>query len=87
MLYLRQNNVIFICIKTLKNYIKDIEIVKPLNNAFHMKKAVEKMCDLVNHTEYMCEKAVILFYEQNNIAYFKELFIKQFAFVVKNYFG
>ena len=33
------------------------------------------------------KKAVLLFYEQNNIAYFKELFLKQFEFAVENYFG
>lgn len=38
----------------------------------------------VDETEY--KKAVILFYEQNNINYFKQLFIEQFEFAVKNYF-
>lgn len=33
------------------------------------------------------KKAILLFYEQNNISYFKELFLKQFEFVVENYFG
>lgn len=33
------------------------------------------------------KKAVLLFYEQNNISYFKELFIRQFKFAVENYFG
>lgn len=33
------------------------------------------------------KKAVLLFYEQNNIAYFKELFLEQFEFAVNNYFG
>lgn len=33
------------------------------------------------------KKAILLFYEQNNISYFKELFLKQFEFAVKNYFG
>lgn len=33
------------------------------------------------------KKAVLLFYEQNNISYFKELFLKQFEFAVDNYFG
>lgn len=33
------------------------------------------------------KKAVLLFYEQNNASYFKELFLKQFEFAVKNYFG
>ncbi|MFH1457270.1 MAG: Fic family protein [Patescibacteria group bacterium] len=38
----------------------------------------------VDEEEY--KKAVILFYEQNNLNYFKQLFIKQFEFAVKNYF-
>lgn len=38
----------------------------------------------VSEEEY--KKAVILFYEQNNISYFKELFIEQLEFAVKNYF-
>ncbi|MEI8103653.1 MAG: Fic family protein [Candidatus Moraniibacteriota bacterium] len=33
------------------------------------------------------KKAILLFYEQNNLAYFKELFLKQFEFAVENYFG
>jgi Fic family protein len=33
------------------------------------------------------KKAVLLFYEQNNATYFKELFLKQFEFAVENYFG
>ncbi len=33
------------------------------------------------------KKAILLFYEQNNISYFKELFIGQFEFAVENYFG
>lgn len=38
----------------------------------------------VNEGEY--KKAVILFYEQQNLTYFKQLFIEQFEFAVKNYF-
>ena len=33
------------------------------------------------------KKTILLFYEQNNISYFKELFLKQFEFAVENYFG
>ncbi len=33
------------------------------------------------------KKAILLFYEQNNASYFKELFLKQFEFAVGNYFG
>ncbi len=47
-----------------------------------------KLCPLsyrsVDEIEY--KKAVILFYEQNNISYFKKLFIEQFEFAVNNYF-
>lgn len=46
------------------------------------------MCPLsyrsVDEVEY--KKAVILFYEQNNINYFKQLFVEQFEFAVGNYF-
>lgn len=38
----------------------------------------------VDELEY--KKAVILFYEQNNISYFKELFLGQFKFAVENYY-
>ncbi len=38
----------------------------------------------VDEAEY--KKAAILFYEINNIFYFKQIFIKQFEFAVKNYF-
>lgn len=38
----------------------------------------------VNEGEY--KKAVIMFYEQGNISYFKKLFIEQFEFAVNNYF-
>ncbi len=39
----------------------------------------------IDELEY--KKAVLLFDEQNNLHYFKELFINQFEFAVKNYFG
>lgn len=32
------------------------------------------------------KKAMLLFYEQNNISSFKEIFINQFEFAVKTYF-
>ncbi len=38
----------------------------------------------IDELEY--KKAVILFYEQNNLHYFRQLFIEQFAFAVRNYF-
>lgn len=110
---------------------------KPLDNEFQIREALEKVCELVNETKDVFEKAVILmlliayiqpfvdgnkrtsrlsgnailqsfdscplsyrsmdeieykkaillFYEQNNISYFKELFLKQFEFAVENYFG
>lgn len=37
--------------------------------------------------EIAYKKAILLFYEQNNVSYFKELFLKQFEFAVENYFG
>ena len=33
------------------------------------------------------KKAMLLFYEQNNVSYFKKLFLAQFEFAVNNYFG
>ncbi len=38
----------------------------------------------VDVTEY--KKAVLLFYEQNNVFYFKKIFMEQFEFAVNNYF-
>ena len=38
----------------------------------------------VSEEEY--KKEIILFYEQNNIGYFKKLFMEHFEFAVKNYF-
>lgn len=110
---------------------------KPLDNEYQIREALEKVCQKVNETEDVFEKAIILilliayiqpfvdgnkrtsrlagnailqsfdscplsyrsmddveykkavllFYEQNNIPYFKELFLKQFEFAVENYFG
>ncbi|MCK4539855.1 Fic family protein [Candidatus Parcubacteria bacterium] len=39
----------------------------------------------IDELEY--KKAVILFYERNNLRYFKELFIEQYKFAVENYFS
>lgn len=39
----------------------------------------------IDELEY--KKAILLFYEQNNFKYFKDLFISQFKFAVENYFG
>ncbi len=39
----------------------------------------------INALEY--KKAMVLFYEQNNLSYIKEIFIQQFKFSVENYFG
>jgi hypothetical protein len=38
----------------------------------------------VNPADY--KKAVLLFYELNNISAFKEIFINQYKFAVENYF-
>lgn len=109
---------------------------RPLDNQFQIAEALENTCKLVNKTENVFEKAVIimlmtayiqpfvdgnkrtsrlmgnaillannacplsyrnideieykkavlLFYEQNNLFYFKKLFLDQFEFVVNNYF-
>jgi Fic family protein len=39
----------------------------------------------IDEVEY--KKAILLIYEQNNFRLFKKLFIEQFEFAVKNYFG
>jgi Fic family protein len=39
-----------------------------------------------NASEAEYKKAIILFFEQNNISYFKKLFLEQYEFAVKNYF-
>ena len=56
-----------------------------VNNAILMN---EKHCPLsfrtVNSIDY--KKAMLLFYEQNNISNFKEIFINQFEFAVNTYF-
>lgn len=38
----------------------------------------------INEADY--KKGIILFYEQNDVRYFKELFVEQFKFAVDNYF-
>lgn len=38
----------------------------------------------IDESEY--KKAVIVFYENNSLAYFKDLFIEQFKFTVDKYF-
>ncbi len=38
----------------------------------------------IDELEY--KKAIILFYEQNNLSYFRKLFIEQYSFAVENYF-
>lgn len=48
----------------------------------------EKYCPLlfrtVDSVDY--KKAILLFYEQNNISNFKAIFINQFEFAVQTYF-
>jgi len=42
---------------------------------------------LLNHKDAIdYKKAMLLFYEQNNISAFKQIFINQFKFAVENYF-
>lgn len=109
---------------------------KPLDNEFHIKEAIESMCNLINSKDNIFEKALIalslisyiqpfmdgnkrtariisnailiknnhcpisfrtvdsidykkamlIFYEQNNIFHLKNIFIEQFEFAVNNYF-
>ncbi len=110
---------------------------RPLDNAFQIREAIEKMCAVINKQrsifakailalliiayiqpfedgnkrtsrlignalliahracplsfrsidELEYKKAILIFYEQNNFHYFKQLFMEQFEFAVKNYFG
>jgi Fic family protein len=55
------------------------------NGILHSHKKAMLSYRNVDVLEY--KKAILLFYEQNNISYFKELFLKQFEFAVENYFG
>ncbi len=43
-----------------------------------------KYCPMVDSVDY--KKAMLIFYEQNNISAFKKIFIDQFAFAVQTYF-
>lgn len=56
-----------------------------ISNALLM---VDQFCPIsfrtVDSTEY--KKAMLIFYEQNNISAFKKIFIEQFEFAVRNYF-
>jgi len=50
---------------------------------------MEKTIHLINSAHDQFSKsilAIMLFYEQNNARFFKELFIDQFKFAVENYF-
>jgi Fic family protein len=47
-------------------------------------KSVPMSYRAVSEVEY--KKASIIFYEQNNIAYFKQIFISQYEFAARNYF-
>ncbi len=59
---------------------------RPLDNEFQIREALEDTYTLINGKEKILEKAMLIFYEQNNIAAFKKIFIGQFLFVVKTYF-
>ncbi len=43
-----------------------------------------RQVSVVDSIDY--KKAMLLFYEQNNISAFKQIFIEQFSFAVENYF-
>jgi len=78
-------------ISTIKNGLGDISI--PTINrelAYLVRESIieKNGCPLsyrsVTPLDY--KKAMILFYEQNNIAAYKKLFMEQYAFAVENYF-
>jgi Fic family protein len=75
---------------TLLSYIQPFEdgnkrTARLLGNAILL---AFKTCPLsyrsVDEVQY--KKALVLFYEQNNLRAFKELFVEQFKFSIKNYF-
>lgn len=75
-----------------ENYLTDIQgqtekdrTARIVSNAILMN---EKHCPLSFRTVDSIDnkKAMLLFYEQNNISKFKEIFINQFEFAVKTYF-
>lgn len=47
-----------------------------------MLRMCRKIC--VDSIDY--KKAMLIFYEQNNLAAFKQIFMEQFEFAVKTYF-
>lgn len=55
----------------------------PLDNEFQIREAMRDTCDLINGKKTSSRKH---FYEQNNIYAFKQIFIDQFEFAVKEYF-
>jgi len=55
---------------------------RPLDNEFQISEALKS--STVDSIDY--KKAMLLFYEQNNISRFKEIFINQFEFAVNTYF-
>ena len=61
---------------------------KSLSHAANISKGMENYCPLsfrtVDSVDY--KKAMLMFYEQNNIAAFKQIFIEQYEFATKNYF-
>lgn len=59
---------------------------KPLDNEHQIREALDDMCNLINMKESVFEKAMLIFYEQNNISAFKNIFKNQFEFAVKAYF-
>lgn len=75
-----------------ENYLTDIQgqtekdrTARIVSNAILMN---EKHCPLsfITVDSIDNKKAMLLFYEQNNISKFKEIFINQFEFAVKTYF-
>ena len=60
-------------------------VIKAIDNdEFHHRGALPNNFRTVDSVAY--KKAMLIFYEQNNISAFKKIFIDQFAFAVQTYF-
>lgn len=66
-------NFLFVWFNRLTHISLEVMNKRPVGSQIH---------DLVRHNA-----GALLFYEPNNVSYFKEIFLKQFEFAVENYFG
>ena len=71
-----------------KNIILDYIKAHPGTSSRHITEAMNGQASLatVKRDSIDYKKAMLLFYEQNNISAFKRIFIEQFRFAVETYF-